>query len=74
MAEQNSNAKAEQFDSSLFQPVEFNEQAGERIAGKSLNFWQDAWTRLRKNKAAIMSLVIIIIIALLSIFRSNDLW
>ncbi|ASI35914.1 MULTISPECIES: oligopeptide ABC transporter permease [unclassified Exiguobacterium] len=68
MAEQNSNAKTEQFDSSLFQTVEFNEQAGERIAGKSLNFWQDAWTRLIRNKAAILSLIIILIIALLSIF------
>ncbi|HAL00054.1 MAG TPA: peptide ABC transporter permease [Exiguobacterium sp.] len=67
MAEQNSNAKAEQFDSSLFQQVEFNEQAGERIAGKSLNFWQDAWMRLRKNKAAIISLVLIIVIAIMSL-------
>ncbi|MGI1804113.1 oligopeptide ABC transporter permease [Exiguobacterium sp. TDN 0502] len=67
MAEQNSNAKAEQFDSSLFQHVEFNEQAGERIAGKSLNFWQDAWMRLRKNKAAIISLVLIVVIAVMSL-------
>lgn len=67
MAEQNSNAKSEQFDSSLFQHVEFNEQAGERLAGKSLNFWQDAWMRLRKNKAAILSLAVIIIIAIMSL-------
>lgn len=66
MAEQ--NMKMEQFDSSLFQQVELNEQAAERISGKSLNFWQDAWMRLRKNKAAIMSLVIILILSLLSIF------
>ncbi|WP_114569861.1 oligopeptide ABC transporter permease [Exiguobacterium flavidum] len=66
MAEQ--NMKMEQYDSSLFQQVELNEQAAERISGKSLNFWQDAWMRLRKNKAAIMSLIIILILSLLSIF------
>ncbi|MEI4461527.1 ABC transporter permease [Exiguobacterium sp. A1_3_1] len=71
MAEQNSNAKSEQFDSSLFQHVEFNEQAGERLAGKSLNFWQDAWMRLRKNKAAILSLAVIVIIAIMSLVGSS---
>jgi oligopeptide transport system permease protein len=67
MAEQISNAKAEQFDSSLFQQVEFNEQTGDRNAGKSVNFWQVAWMRLRKNKAAIISLVLIIVIAIMSL-------
>lgn len=58
----------EQFDQELFQRVEMNEQLGERIAGKSLNFWQDAWLRLRRNKAAIVSLTIIVIVVALSLF------
>lgn len=58
----------EQFDQDMFQPVEMNEQLAERIAGKSLNFWQDAWMRLKKNKAAILSLSIILILVLLSLF------
>ncbi|TCI37509.1 MULTISPECIES: oligopeptide ABC transporter permease [Exiguobacterium] len=58
----------EQFDQDMFQRVEMNEQLGERIAGKSLNFWQDAWLRLKKNKAAIFSLSIILILVLLALF------
>ncbi|MGE9214859.1 MULTISPECIES: oligopeptide ABC transporter permease [Exiguobacterium] len=58
----------EQFDQDMFQRVEMNEQLGERIAGKSLNFWQDAWMRLKKNKAAILSLSIIVILVLLALF------
>ncbi|WP_285801061.1 MULTISPECIES: oligopeptide ABC transporter permease [Exiguobacterium] len=58
----------EQFDQDTFQPVEMNEQLAERIAGKSLNFWQDAWMRLKKNKAAILSLSIILILVLLALF------
>lgn len=58
----------EQFDQDMFQRVEMNEQLGERIAGKSLNFWQDAWLRLKKNKAAIISLSIILILVLLALF------
>ncbi|WP_114165400.1 oligopeptide ABC transporter permease [Exiguobacterium sp. TNDT2] len=58
----------EQFDQDMFQRVEMNEQLGERIAGKSLNFWQDAWMRLKKNKAAILSLSVIVILVLLALF------
>jgi len=58
----------EQFDQDMFQPVEMNEQLAERIAGKSLNFWQDASIRLKKNKAAILSLSIILIVVLLALF------
>ena len=58
----------EQFDQDMFTPVEMNEQLGERIAGKSLNFWQDAWMRLKKNKAAIISLSIILILVALALF------
>ncbi len=58
----------EQFDQDMFAPVKMNEQLGERIAGKSLNFWQDAWMRLKKNKAAIVSLSIILLLVLLSLF------
>ncbi|WP_285801580.1 oligopeptide ABC transporter permease [Exiguobacterium sp. E4787] len=58
----------EQFDQDMFQRVEMNEQLAERISGKSLNFWQDAWMRLKKNKAAILSLSIIVILVLLALF------
>lgn len=39
----------------------------EKINRPSLTFWQDAWLRLRENKAAIVGLVMIIILALMAI-------
>lgn len=35
---------------------------------KSRSLWQDAWARLRKNKAAVVSAIILILIALAGIF------
>ena len=40
----------------------------ESISRPSLSFWQDAWRRLKKNKAAMFGLSLIIFYALLSIF------
>lgn len=40
----------------------------ESISRPSLSFWQDAWRRLRKNRAAFVGLCIIGLYALLAIF------
>src|ERR1700730_12526963 len=40
--------------------------AAEEIAGRSL--WQDALARLKRNRAAVVSLVILAVIALLAVF------
>ena len=40
----------------------------ESISRPSLSFWQDAWRRLRKNKAAFVGLCIIILYTVLAIF------
>lgn len=48
-------------------------QEREKIAAPSLNFVQDAWRRLKKNKAAVLSmtlLTIIIFIAIITVFIS----
>jgi ABC-type antimicrobial peptide transport system permease subunit len=42
------------------------DQADERIKGDSL--WMDAWRRLRRNRAATMGMVIIIVMILLAVF------
>lgn len=53
----------------LFEPAERSAvRDSEKISAPSLSFLQDSWRRLKKNKAAMISLGIIIIIALLSIF------
>lgn len=39
----------------------------ERIVAPSLNFIQDSWRRLKKNKAAVISLAILIVVIIISI-------
>ncbi|MFL2105311.1 oligopeptide ABC transporter permease [Desemzia sp. FAM 23991] len=43
-------------------------QDNEKITAPSLSFMQDSWRRLKKNKVAMVSMVLLIIITLLSIF------
>ncbi|MBW9234877.1 ABC transporter permease, partial [Leptospira santarosai] len=49
-----------------FKRITIDSSAAERISKPSLSFWQDAWLRIRKNKAAIVSIVILILIILMS--------
>jgi oligopeptide transport system permease protein len=44
----------------LFKPVGDDYRDNERIAGPSIGFWKDSWHRLRKNKAALVGLVVIV--------------
>lgn len=55
-------------DKSLFQWVGANSVESESISRPSTSYWRDAMHRLKKNKAAMVCLVIIIIIGLLAIF------
>lgn len=52
----------------LFVPMNKDANAAEAIVRPRLTFWQDAWLRLRKNKLAMMGLVVIFIVAALAIF------
>ena len=45
-----------------------NLQKMESISRPSLTFWQEAWRRIRGNKAAYFSLILLILYALLAIF------
>lgn len=49
-----------------FQPAVIDASKSEEISKPSLNFWQDSWMRVRKNKAAIFSLVILGIIIIMA--------
>ncbi|MFX3673271.1 MAG: oligopeptide ABC transporter permease [Paenisporosarcina sp.] len=49
-----------------FERVTVDKSQAERISKPSLSFWQDAWLRIRKNKAAILSMVILILIIIMS--------
>ncbi|WP_338754720.1 oligopeptide ABC transporter permease [Bacillus sp. FJAT-52991] len=58
----------EQFSKDLFQPADRRENEAEQISRPSLNFWQDAWLRLKGNKGAIVGLILIIFISFMAIF------
>lgn len=49
-----------------FQPAHIDAAKSEEISKPSLNFWQDSWMRVRKNKAALVSLVILGIIIIMA--------
>jgi oligopeptide transport system permease protein len=46
----------------LFRPVAGAEQDSERIAGPPIGFWKDSWLRLKKNRGAVVSLMLILLL------------
>lgn len=55
-------------DAAKFQPLQKNtKEEREAIAAPSLTFFQDSWRRLKKNKAAVFSIVLLLIIIAISI-------
>ncbi|WP_419961407.1 oligopeptide ABC transporter permease [Psychrobacillus sp. BM2] len=49
-----------------FERIEIDASHAERITKPSLSFWQDAWLRIRKNKAAIVSMFILAFIIIMA--------
>jgi oligopeptide transport system permease protein len=49
-----------------FVPAVMDAAIGEAINKPSLNFWQDAWLRIRKNKAALVSIVVMALVIILA--------
>lgn len=49
-----------------FKRITIDSNQAERITKPSMSFWQDAWLRIRKNKAAIVSMVLLILIIIMS--------
>ncbi len=52
----------------LFTPLSEDEKKIETIVRPSISYWKDAWIRLKKDKFAIISLVVIVAIVLGAIF------
>jgi len=50
----------------MFAPVHIDPSKSEIIAKPSLNFWQDSWLRVRKNKGAVVSMVILVIMIIMA--------
>ncbi|HHY72466.1 MAG TPA: ABC transporter permease [Bacillus bacterium] len=53
--------------SDLFQPVKIDEKGHKAISRNSLTYGQDAWLRLKKNKGALIGLMMISMIVILAI-------
>jgi oligopeptide transport system permease protein len=50
----------------MFEPASIDADKSEIIAKPSLNFWQDSWLRLRKNKGAVLSIVLLVILLVMA--------
>ncbi|MDS0527505.1 ABC transporter permease [Clostridium sp. SHJSY1] len=48
-------------DKSLFTPLSAEEKKFEQVVRPSVGYWKDAWRRLRSNKVAIASLIVVIL-------------
>jgi oligopeptide transport system permease protein len=50
----------------MFAPAHVDPSKSEKISKPSLNFWQDSWLRVRKNKGAVYSLVVLVILIIMA--------
>ena len=50
----------------MFAPAHVDPSKSEKIAKPSLTFWQDSWLRVRKNKGAVISMVILVLLIIMS--------
>ncbi len=57
----------EKIPKELLEPAPMNHGESEVIAKPQLSFAKDAWLRVRKNKGAIISLVLLVLIILMAI-------
>lgn len=49
----------------LFQPAHIQESEHEKILRPSLTFMQDSWIRIRKNKAALVSIIVLSLVIIM---------
>ncbi|CRK83463.1 oligopeptide ABC transporter permease [Neobacillus massiliamazoniensis] len=50
----------------MFTPAHVDPLKSEKISKPSLNFWQDSWLRVRKNKGAVTCMVILVILIIMA--------
>lgn len=56
----------EKIDKHRFDPAPKDDSDNERIAKPQLSFFKDAWLRVRKNKAAIISAIVLLLVIIMS--------
>jgi oligopeptide transport system permease protein len=57
----------EKITKDMFTPAQIDANKSEEISKPSLNYWQDAWLRVRKNKGAIVSLVVLALLTIMAL-------
>lgn len=50
-----------------FKRIEIDSKESEKIARPQIGYWQDAWRRLKTNKVAIISMIILVVITIMTI-------
>ncbi|MED4533655.1 oligopeptide ABC transporter permease [Metabacillus fastidiosus] len=55
----------------MFTPAQLDLEKREEISKPSLNYWQDAWLRVKKNKAAIISFILLILLGVMALIGPN---
>lgn len=50
----------------MFAPAHIDPSKSEKISKPSLNFWQDSWLRVRKNKGAVISMVLLVLVIIMA--------
>ncbi len=56
------------YNPDLFKRVKIDDSEKNKVVRPSLTYWQDAWIKLRKNKIALIGLIILVLYVLLAIF------
>jgi len=56
-----------EFSKDMFQPLNGDEKQLKQIPRPTVTYWQDAWRRLKNNKVALISLLVVIFITLMAI-------
>jgi oligopeptide transport system permease protein len=51
-----------ELDRSLFESADIDAYEGERIAGPPVGFWRDSWIRFKKNRGALISFAVLVLV------------
>ncbi|AGK97926.1 ABC transporter permease [Clostridium pasteurianum] len=57
-----------EFPKDMFERIPNKEKAKNEVVRPSLTYWQDVWMRIKKNKLAMLGLIVVILVTLLAIF------
>ncbi|MFT8316558.1 MAG: ABC transporter permease [Clostridium sp.] len=57
-----------EFPKDMFERIPNKDKANIEVVRPSLTYWQDVWMRIRKNKLAMLGLIVVILVTLLAIF------